>query len=194
MRRRSLFIAAGLTTVLGILLWHVREVRAFTITGPSEAPSLLYGDRVVVDLSDRTPRRGALMLFRVPNRGGVPGVKRVVGIAGDVVHLDDNNLRLNGVVMRYVRTNAVEARARSAINDLGSQVLEESGPDMRQMITFTPGRSERKTYGPITVTPGHVLLLGDNRDNSNDARFFGLLPEGELLGTVVMRLPSVFSK
>ena len=101
---------AAIALIGGVFVSLPSYVSAYTVSGPSEAPTLLLGDRVIVNLAaydlklpystirlcaTGAPRRGDLVAFLVPNRNTL-GLKRVVGLPGDVVEMRENRLIVNG--------------------------------------------------------------------------------------------------
>jgi signal peptidase I len=107
-------------------------------------------------------------------------VKRVIGLPGDVVEMQDNRLTINGVAARY---SSVE-HTRDAIFAI------ESYDGMMHRIELAPaGASRFSSFGPVKVPQDRYLVLGDNRDNSADSRVRGFIPRGEIVGdarTVVL--------
>lgn len=158
----------------------------------SMQPTIRIGDRIVVDkvaydlrlplthlslmhLAD--PKRGDIVVLD-SKAAGEKLVKRVIGVPGDVVALRDNRLYVDGRPARYspalvngIRDDAVE-HASYAI---------ESYDGMRHLIRISSAGGSRD-FGPVMVPAGKYLLLGDNRDNSADSRYFGFFPRDEITG------------
>lgn len=194
LKRKKLLLVLG---PIGLVALLPAYLAALTVAGPSEAPTLLLGDRVLVNkaayglnvpytqvplLKMATPRRGDLVLFFVPNRG-YEGIKRVVALPGDTVEMRENQLYLNG---EPVAQNPLERgkfdRWVPAVHHLGSVVARESSGNW---ITYTPGKSSLRSFAQQTVPEGHYFLLGDHRDDSNDSRVFGAIDAGNIRGHVV---------
>ncbi len=161
----------------------------------SMKPGILEGDRIFVnklayDLkvpfttwhiaqwSD--PKRGEVVIFFAP-KNGIRMVKRAIGLPGDVVSMENNELIINGEKVEYGVADqewidAIPAELRPA-HVFRSEVLG----DVRHPVMLTPsvpGKTQKRrgivrTFGPITVPEGQYLLLGDNRDKSRDCRYFG---------------------
>lgn len=131
------------------------------------------------------PARGDIVVCFAPD-DGQRLVKRVVGLPGDVVELRDDVLWLNGQPQRYAAAgpdtpglNALtESERTSAI------VARETfaGAERAHSVMVLPARPALRSFGPLTVPARHYLVLGDNRDNSKDSRYFGCVPRREIIG------------
>jgi signal peptidase I len=120
-------------------------------------------DRVLInklayDLKE--PERGDIVLFRDPEGGAEPLIKRIVGLPGDTVAVRHGKLVLNGETRKepYVVNRAC-----------------------------VKGVPKTCSFGPVTVPKGHVFVMGDNRARSYDSRFFGPVPERSLIGEALFR-------
>lgn len=160
----------------------------------SMQPTIKIGDRILVDRMAydlRLPLTHISLLHLAdPQRGDIVVldshaaderlVKRVIGLPGDRIAMRDNALIINGKPARY------SATVRSGIHDdLQSPAryeIERYG-DMHHAIQLSLNwPSPVSSFGPVTVPRGQYLLLGDDRDNSMDSRYFGYFPRGEILG------------
>jgi signal peptidase I len=162
----------------------------------SMKPTIVEGDRILVNklaYDFMVPLTHiSLHKFADPGRGDIVVfdskaannrlVKRVIGLPGDTVEMRDNRLVINGIAARYSAV-AYEADATFAI---------ESYLNMSHRIELaSTGVSRFSTFGPVTVPKDHYLVLGDNRDNSADSRFYGFIPRDEIVGnakTIVLSL------
>jgi signal peptidase I len=162
----------------------------------SMKPTIIEGDRILVNklaYDLKVPLTHlSLHKFADPGRGDIVVfdsraadtrlVKRVIGLPGDVVAMRDNRLTINGIAARY---SGIEygTDATFAI---------ESYLDMSHRVELARiGASRFSTFGPVTVPKDHYLVLGDNRDNSADSRFYGFIPRDEIVGnakTIVLSL------
>jgi signal peptidase I len=147
--------------VFGIMRPFILE--PFYIPTTSMVPTLEIGDRVLANkfiYRFAEPERGDIIVFESTDEKK-DLVKRVVGLSGDKIAIKGGRLFVNDVLQKepYV------------VNK-----------------TCVRGLPKTCSYGPVTVPPGHVFVMGDNRLNSEDSRFFGPVPKGNVLGEVFLRL------
>ncbi|MCU7861338.1 MAG: signal peptidase I [Candidatus Thiodiazotropha sp. (ex Lucinoma kastoroae)] len=125
------------------------------------APNLLPGDLIATDtrqyVFDHVPDRGEIITFKFPRDESIIYVKRVLGLPSENISIKDGILYING-----------ETIAESYVQE-GSNV-----------------RPYSQNMEEITVPENHVFVLGDNRDNSNDSRFWGMLPISNVNGKVTL--------
>ena len=157
----------------------------------SMKPTIQEGDRVVVNklaydlkipfttievLKWGDPRRGDVVVLFSPV-DGTRLVKRVVGIPGDRIHMRDNQLYVN-------RKAAVVQRIGMSIDqEQGNTVLaNENLAGRTHEVMFTPQIAAVRSFGPVIVPNGFYFVMGDNRDNSNDSRFIGLIARQRIVG------------
>jgi signal peptidase I len=200
--RRRLAVIAVIAAALACLPDYVS---AYTVSGPSEAPTLLLGDRVIVNRAAYdlrlpystirlarvgAPRRGDLVAFLVPNRNTL-GLKRVAALPGDTVEMRENRLLINGIPADYEPLPRSDFDRVPPVHGLGTIVAVEKGAGVEgYRITYTPGRSPVRSFGPVNVPDDCFFLLGDHRDNSNDSRMFGPLGRDLIFGKVVRVMPA----
>jgi signal peptidase I len=127
------------------------------------------------------PTRGDIVVCFSP-ADGTRLVKRVVGLPGDTVELRDDRLILNGVPATYAPRPAVED-ADLAPEDRASAIQARETLERRShAMMLLPARPALRNFGPTRVPAGSYFMLGDNRDNSHDSRFFGFVPRPEIVG------------
>lgn len=173
------------------------------IPSGSMRPSLLEGDVVLVNrlaysvkvpLTDvvlaRTgePRRGDIATFSSP-RNGMRLIKRVIALPGDIVAMHDKRLTINGEGVDY-RDPAFRLEPLGGGRMTVAEDREEILAGRHYEIQWLPERPAGPDFGPVTVPPDQYLMLGDNRDNSADSRYFGFVPRELLIGRAVAILAS----
>lgn len=164
----------------------------------SMLPSILIGDRIVVDKIAyelrvpftlhriarwSEPARSDVVTFESPVDGTLL-VKRVVGVPGDIVELRDNKLIVNGEAAQY--STAPFQNIPEALDPVRSQVdffVERlHGAERTIMLHRGSGGPAINSFGPIEVPQGTYLMLGDNRDFSADSREIGFIQRDLILG------------
>ncbi len=160
-------------------------------------PTILEGDRILVDkhvfglrlpwtlvrlTEGRDPQRGEIVVFDSPV-DGTSLVKRCVGLPGDVVSVDDRGLTINGEPAYYDSADpALVATLLRSVRAREPTVLRESGVLPDHAVLRLPGNFTGRRFGPVRVPQGMYVMLGDNRDNSLDSRYFGFVPRGNIVG------------
>jgi len=188
--------------ILVVLLLRSFLVEPFRIPSGSMMPTLLVGDfilvskyayglrlpvlnRKVIEIGE--PQRGDVVVFRYPQDPSVDYIKRVVGVPGDRIGYRDKRLYVNGEAMSQTPVG-VYTGIGAGVRETGSfRTLENLTGVEHSILThpLTPDFTPMCRFladGPIVVPPGHYFAMGDNRDNSNDGRCWGLVPEENLVG------------
>ena len=165
------------------------------IPSGSMRPNLLEGDVVFVNrlaydlklpLTNRMlahlgePRRGDIVTFYSPT-DGTHLIKRLVALPGDVVEMRDEHLIVNGVPAVYAEQGASRERMPGGAEVEAVQLRETSGGSAHR-IQVLPQIAARRDFAPVTIPPDQFMMLGDNRDNSADSRYIGLVPRNLLIG------------
>ena len=168
----------------------------------SMKPTILEGDRIVVNKLAYDlrvpfttwcvarwgqPQRGDIIILLSP-RDGRRLVKRVVGVGGDTVAMRNDRLEVNG---RPVPAAVTAIREPGSGERLQRLLLTEALGHRRHAIMLTPELAAMRTFGPVTVPSGHVFVMGDNRDESGDSRYFGAVSVNAVLGQVIAVAVSV---
>jgi signal peptidase I len=158
-------------------------------------------NKKVIELGN--PQRGDVMVFRFPNNPSVDYIKRVVGTPGDVVEYVDKRLTINGQPVSYTQEGKFEYTAQGLNFVQGQTWREKLGnhahvamvqADMPPVILHQvegafPHRdncSYNESGFKCTVPAGHYFMLGDNRDASNDSRYWGFVPDENIVGRAFM--------
>jgi signal peptidase I len=162
----------------------------------SMKPTILAGDRIFVnklayDLKVPFTRRHVAK-WDDPARGDVvvlfsPAdekrlVKRVVGLPGDQVELRDNRVLINGQPVEYGPPNPEVVRQMDALEQSGRVFVQEKLDSKVHAVMLTPGQPSPRWYGPVGVPDDHYFVMGDNRDNSADSRWFGFVGRSRIVG------------
>jgi signal peptidase I len=173
------------------------------IPSGSMRPNLLEGDVVFVNrlaydaklpLTDVVvahlgePQRGDVVTFFSP-QNDMRLIKRIAGVPGDTIEMRGKRLLVNGHRADY----ADERLAPEPLGDgrsANAMHVEETLAGARHEIQWLSQHMPQDDFGPIVIPPNQFLMLGDNRDNSEDSRFFGLVPRERLIGRAVRILVS----
>ena len=186
-----LFVAVMLVFRSAIADWN-------QVPSGSMIPSILVGDRIVVDKLAydlrvpftlvrlarwADPDRSDVITFESPKDGRLL-VKRVVGVPGDEVQMVDNRLIINGEPAEYAQLATTQLNPAVASQRSQVQVATETVLGKTRTVTIHRYRHPHvtSTFGPIVIPDAHYLVLGDNRDNSQDSRKIGLVNREAILG------------
>lgn len=169
----------------------------FRIPSNSMMPTLLTGDFILVNkfayglrlpitnqkiVSVGEPQRGDVVVFKPPHHPEQDWIKRIVGLPGDVVAYHNNQVTLNGQLLQYQPIGTYQGVANGA-EMTGAQELQEALPGRSHRVLERLDMPEMiQAEGEWKVPPGKFFVMGDNRDNSEDSRFWGFLPEQNLRG------------
>lgn len=188
--------------ILAVLLLRSFVVEPFRIPSGSMMPTLLVGDFILVNkfsyglrlpvlnakvLPIGEPERGDVVVFRFPQNESIDYIKRVVGVPGDQIYYRNKTLYVNGEPIRqialppYVGEGAGKGhtgalRAVEDIDGIEHDIL------INPRTGDLPGGCAVLASGPVNVPDGSYFVMGDNRDNSNDSRCWGFVPEANLVG------------
>lgn len=126
------------------------------------------------------PQRGDVVTFSSP-LDGVRLIKRLVALPGDVVEMRAKVLVINGQAARYEALDTMLEPA-GPVGVLVATHVKESTAQGQHEIQWLAGVAAKDSWGPITIPPDQFMMLGDNRDNSADSRYIGLVPRQLLIG------------
>ncbi len=177
-----------------VLLLRSFLIEPFRIPSGSMMPTLLVGDFILVNkflygirlpISDyklfevSQPERGDVVVFRYPLDPSTPFIKRVVGLPGDRIAYYNKVLYINGqqADQRLIGTYTGHG---SGANMTGASLKQETLKPITHPILIQTGYPS--VDGKLVVPEGHYFVLGDNRDNSRDSRYWGTVPEELLIG------------
>jgi signal peptidase I len=185
---KSIAIAVAIFLVLRTFL-----VEAFQIPSGSMERTLLIGDFLFVNKAlygaeipftgvrlpaFREPRRNDLVIFKSVEEERLTVVKRVVGMPGDTLAMEDNRLQVDGRVVDepfVIRTDPLADHEDPKMRGWQIRYLVSDRDPRRYRPTL-------KNWGPIVVPPDSFFVMGDNRDNSYDSRYWGFLGRDRIRG------------
>jgi signal peptidase I len=168
-----------------ILAFFIRTfvVQAFKIPTGSMENNLLIGDHLLVNkfllaptatrleralLPIGTIKRGNVIVFKYPEDPDRDFIKRVIGLPGETVELREKHVYINGKRLDEPYVHFLEP---------------PGGPgEFHEVTSF----DVRERYGPVTVPPNHYFVMGDNRDNSQDSRYWGFLTRDYVKGRALV--------
>lgn len=198
-----------------LLVFMIRSsvVEAFKIPSGSMIPTLLIGDHIFVNkfaygfkipfsdwVTDRPiyvvrrapPKRGDVVVFLYPKDESLYYIKRVVGVPGDTIELREKNLYINNQAVNRepLKQEEIE-RIFSAIEEgkysRGSlEMYREKLGDTNHLMMIDRSNFLGDAFGPITVPPESLFVMGDNRDFSNDSRYWGFVPFDNVKGKAMV--------
>jgi signal peptidase I len=159
-------------------------------------PTLLIGDFILVNkfaygirlpvlntkiIDVGEPKRGDIVVFRFPKDPTVDYIKRIVGLPGDRITYYNKQIFVNGVPVKLTPLGIYEGAVRTSGMPGSELLLSEDLGTVTHDILVRKEDSVAKE-GEFVVPAGHYFVMGDNRDNSNDSRFWGTVPEENLVG------------
>jgi signal peptidase I len=185
---REYFESLVIAVVLALFI-RTFVVQAFKIPTGSMEQNLLIGDHLLVNkfmfgpapssieravLPMKDIQRLDVVVFKYPEEPERDFIKRVIGLPGETVELRNKRVYVNGERLEEPYVYYLEDPP-----PLPQEVELPNGP---QGLSADP----RERYGPVTVPPGHYFVMGDNRDNSQDSRYWGFLPRENVKGKALV--------
>ena len=128
-------------------------------------------------LAPQLPERGDLIVFRYPDQPLISYVKRVVGLPGDKVEIRQGRLIVNDVPLKYDLVDRAEDNPNPSLFD----VYREYDEEISHFVILEKNQNKGH-FGPVVVPPSEVFVLGDNRDASDDSRYWGSIPLNQIVG------------
>jgi signal peptidase I len=171
----------------------------------SMKPTILEGDRVYVNklaydlkvpfttwhLAEwSAPHRGDIVVFYSP-KDGTRLVKRAIGLPGDVIELRHNQLIINGTVVEYKSISEELLRDTAPVDRANSVYASEQLPGRSHLVAGIPAVPSKRDFGSYRVPEACYFMMGDNRDNSFDSRYFGPVKRDRILGRATAVVTSV---
>ena len=179
---REYFESIVVAVILALFI-RTFVVQAFKIPTGSMENNLLIGDHLLVNkfvfaptassveralLPIGTISRGDVVVFKYPEEPDRDFIKRIIGLPGETIELKAKQVYVDGVPIDEPYVHFLEP--------------PRAGADEHEVTSF----DVRERYGPVTVPPGHYFAMGDNRDNSQDSRYWGFLPRDYVKGKALL--------
>lgn len=188
------------------LVFRTLFFQPFTIPSASMEPNLYEGDYIVVRkwdygyskhsiqfsppvisgrIFEKQAKRGDIVVFKLPSNTKVDYIKRVIGLPGDRVQVKNGQVFINDQPVTTIDKGPISAGITYATQ--GADIQEEQLPDGADHLTqnLEDNKPEADDTQEFTVPEGQYFVMGDNRDNSTDSRFWGFVPEQNLVGKAV---------
>lgn len=204
-RRAKGFVRDWIETIVSVLIMvfiiRVAVVEAYRIPTPSMEKTLLVGDFLLVNkfiYGIRTPdwigipftkigfsipftrlpgfikpKQGDVIVFKYPRDERINYIKRCVAVSGQTVEIRNKKLFIDGKPFDEPPD----------MQHVESMMLP---PQLQQRDIYPRGAGNRDNYGPVQVPEGHYFMMGDNRDNSQDSRYWGFMPERNIVGKALV--------
>jgi signal peptidase I len=203
------YTASFFPVILVVFVLRSFLFEPFRIPSGSMIPTLQVGDLILVNKYEYgirlpvinrkivelgSPQRGDVIVFRFPHNTQQDYIKRVVGLPGDRVEYAERRLIVNGEPVplrplpRYFEEDRVQyyAQYEEQLGSVAHRIILSEGPGVPPMRAFVHTHPQACQYSAAgvscTVPPGHYFVMGDNRDNSEDSRFWGFVPDQNIVG------------
>jgi len=172
--RVFMVILVNIIFIFGIALVIRTYIQAYTIPTSAMENTILTGDYILVDKVEGNkyiPKPGDIVIFRYPENEDIDYIKRCIAVGGQTVEIIDKQVYVNGQLVKLPQ----------------NAKFIDPNIDKRPKTRFTSNRyfrnlGSRDNYGPITVPPNAYWVMGDNRDNSLDSRYWGFVPQENIIG------------
>jgi signal peptidase I len=179
---REYFESIVIAVILALFI-RTFVVQAFKIPTGSMEENLLIGDHLLVNkfvfgptatsveralLPIGTIKRGDVIVFKYPEEPDRDFIKRVIGLPGETVEVREKKVYINGQPLDEPYVHFLQPPT------INSEFHETTSFDVRER------------YGPVTVPPNQYFVMGDNRDNSQDSRYWGFLPRENVKGKALL--------
>lgn len=177
-------------------------VQAFNIPSGSMKPTLLVGDFILVNKlvygnwdigipftnitfyhhNNRLAKidRGDVIVFKYPEDPSIDFIKRVIALPGDIVEVKNDIVYLNGKPLKRVPDGYYEEENEKVIKYKETTIRRDGKEYSYDVMEIEDGIGA--DFGPIEVPPNSYFVMGDNRDNSKDSRFWGFVPDDYVIG------------
>lgn len=192
-----------LLAVLAALTIRSCAFEPYNIPSSSMVPTLLIGDYLFISkypygyskhsfpfsipftgqgrIFASEPKRGDVVIFKEPSTNKVDYIKRVIGLPGETIEMREGRLYINGELIerKFISQDRYTTEQGNALYTRYTETLPGG---IEHTIYELGDYMQYDTYGPFTIPAGHYFMMGDNRDNSSDSRYFGPVPALNLEG------------
>ena len=185
-------------------------IQAFKIPSGSMKPTLLVGDHLLVNkfiygiripiidkflIQFKEPERGDVVVFKWPKDESLDFIKRVIGVEGDTIQIKDKQLYVNN---KKVKEQLLDEKIKNQLfgkyNDdeiTNADAYEETIGNRKHIILYQPAlekleKNKNDNFGPVTVPADSIFVMGDNRDNSEDSRYWGYVKLEKIKGEALI--------
>jgi signal peptidase I len=181
MAKKGRWITELIVIVMVVLLIRVFVAQAYNIPSGSMKPTLLVGDFILVNklvYRFSEPQRGDIVVFKYPIDPNIDFIKRIVALPGEQVEVKNNQVFINGKPLPLTEVG------RGEENGVRKFIYEEVMPEgIKHKVQFYEDFPfSKRDFGPVVVPPNHYFVMGDNRDNSEDSRYWGFLSRENIVG------------
>jgi signal peptidase I len=178
------YLESVVVAVILALFIRTFAVQAFKIPTGSMETNLLIGDHLLVNklvyspsfgpwesglLGKKEVQRGHVVVFKFPEEPTRDFIKRVIGLPGETIEIRDKKVYINDRPLDEPYAHFLQPPLRRDDPEYGLR-----------------GEDVRDNFGPKVIPPGHLFVMGDNRDNSRDSRFWGTLPRDQVKGRALL--------
>lgn len=183
---KDYLVTIAISILLALFIRGV-VVTAYKVPTGSMQPALKPGDfifsyRLAYSFGSKLPVRGDLVVFSYPNQPETSYVKRVVGLPGDRIQIEQGRLTVNESPLEYELEKPV--RVEDNPNPAAFDIFIERDLGHQRRVIFQKN-ADAQNFGPLVVPPGEIFVLGDNRDASDDSRYWGTVPMSQVYGKVM---------
>ncbi|MFV1996829.1 MAG: signal peptidase I [Acidiferrobacterales bacterium] len=188
------YARAFFPVILVVFVLRAFIVEPFRIPSGSMMPGLLAGDFILVSkfsfgvrfpglnvkmIDSGSPKRGDVMVFRFPDNPSVNYIKRTIGLPGDNIIYRNKRLFINGAeIPQKLIAPYLMRESGQRLTEM-QRWVESMGGTQHEILKYG---SDRDLTLEFQVPAGHYFVMGDNRDRSNDSRYWGYVPENNLIG------------
>jgi signal peptidase I len=181
MEKKGRWITELIVIVIIVLLIRAFVAQAYNIPSGSMKPTLLVGDFILVNklvYRFSEPQRGDIVVFKYPIDPNIDFIKRIIALPGEEVEVRNNQVFINGKPLPLIEVGRGEENGVRKI--IYEEVLPEGKKHKVQFYEDIP--FSKRDFGPVVVPPNHYFVMGDNRDNSEDSRYWGFVPRENIVG------------